>query len=116
MKQKLVFVLGGGGSRGALQVGALYALLEHGFRPDLLTGTSIGAANAAFLALHGFSKEGLDLLHDVWHQAAEMDLLPSNYIQMTLRAMLGRSMINPSQRIQEFFIQNGITSELCFAD
>jgi NTE family protein len=116
MKQKLAFVLGGGGSRGALQVGSLYALLENGFQPDLLVGTSIGAANAAFLALNGFSREGLDLLRGVWHHAAEMDLLPSNYIQITLRAMLGRSHINPSQRIQEFLIQNGITAELCFAD
>ena len=109
-------MLGGGGSRGALQVGSLYALLEHGLEPDLLVGTSIGAANAAFLALNGFSKEGLDLLRAVWHQAADLDLLPSNYIQMTLRAMLGRSPINPSQRIQDFFVQNGITHELCFAD
>lgn len=116
MNTKLAFVLGGGGSRGALQVGSLYALLEKGFQPDLLVGTSIGAANAAYLALNGFSKEGLDLLRAVWHQAAEMDLLPSNYIQMTLRSMLGRSRINPSQQIQEFFIRNGITAELCFAD
>jgi NTE family protein len=116
MIEKLAFVLGGGGSRGALQVGSLYALLENGFQPDLLVGTSIGAANAAFLALNGFSKEGLDLLHAVWRQAAEMDLLPSNYIQMTLRSMLGHSHINPSQRIQEFFIRNGIAPELCFED
>lgn len=43
-------VLSGGGSLGAAQVGALRALLEHGVRPDLLVGCSVGALNAAFLA------------------------------------------------------------------
>jgi hypothetical protein len=33
--RKLAFVLGGGGARGALQVGALRALLEAGLTPDL---------------------------------------------------------------------------------
>lgn len=113
--KQLAFVLGGGGSRGALQVGALYALLEHGLQPDLLIGTSIGAANAAFLALHGFSKESLDRLRGIWQKASEMDLLPSNYIQTTLRAMLRRSLPNPAHRIQDFFIENGLTPELCFS-
>src|SRR5579884_2278037 len=36
------FILTGGGARGALQVGALRALLEHGIRPDVVIGVSIG--------------------------------------------------------------------------
>lgn len=116
MKKKLAFVLSGGGSRGALQVGALQALLEHGLSPDLLVGTSIGAVNSTFIALHGFSTSGLDRLTATWRKAAELDLLPSNYIQMTLRAMLGRSATSPAQRIQEFFIQHGLIPELCFSD
>jgi len=116
MKKTLAFVLGGGGSRGALQVGSLYALLESRVQPDLLIGTSIGAVNAAFLALHGFSRESLDSLKQTWQQAALMDLLPSNYVQSTLRAMLGRSSINPAQRIQDFFVGHGFTAELRFSD
>lgn len=109
-------MLGGGGSRGALQVGSLYALLEKGFQPELLVGTSIGAVNAAFVALHGFSRQSLDLLTVTWEQASALDLLPSNYIQTTLRAMLGRSSINPSQRIQEFFVQHGLNVDMRFSD
>jgi NTE family protein len=30
--------------------------------------------------------------------------------------MLGRSLPNPAQRIQDFFVQNGLTADLCFAD
>jgi len=69
MKQSLAFVLAGGGARGALQVGARSALLEAGIRPDLLVGTAIGAINAAFLGLHGFTPEALDLLEAAWFTA-----------------------------------------------
>ncbi|HNK70256.1 MAG TPA: patatin-like phospholipase family protein, partial [Flavobacteriales bacterium] len=41
----IAFVLSGGGNRGALQAGALLALLERGIRPDLIVGTSVGALN-----------------------------------------------------------------------
>ena len=44
------FVLTGGGSLGAVQVGMLTALHERGIRPDVLVGTSVGAVNAAYLA------------------------------------------------------------------
>lgn len=44
------FVLGGGGVLGACEVGMLKALLEHGVRPDIVVGTSIGALNGAFVA------------------------------------------------------------------
>jgi hypothetical protein len=44
------FVLSGGGSLGAVQVGMLQALGERDFEPDLLVGTSARAINAAFVA------------------------------------------------------------------
>ncbi|HEY6377724.1 MAG TPA: patatin-like phospholipase family protein [Candidatus Dormibacteraeota bacterium] len=46
----MVLVLAGGGSRGAMEVGALAVLAEHGFRPDHVVGTSAGALNAAMVA------------------------------------------------------------------
>lgn len=46
----IAFVLSGGGSLGAIQAGMLEALLEQDIVPDAVVGTSIGAANAAFLA------------------------------------------------------------------
>ena len=41
-------VLSGGGALGAVQVGALRALVEHGVRPSFMVGCSVGALNAAF--------------------------------------------------------------------
>ncbi|WP_278235187.1 patatin-like phospholipase family protein [Isoptericola sp. AK164] len=44
------FVLGGGGVRGAVQVGMLQALFEADVHPDLIVGTSVGAINGAAVA------------------------------------------------------------------
>ena len=60
-------VLSGGGSLGAAQVGALRALLESGIRPDLVVGCSVGALNAAFLAIDP-TPARVDELERVWRQ------------------------------------------------
>ena len=49
MKKKLALVLAGGGSLGAYEVGAIEALDELGYSFDIVTGTSIGAINGAFV-------------------------------------------------------------------
>lgn len=116
MNKKLAFALSGGGSRGALQVGAMYALLECGLQPDLLIGVSIGAANASFLAINGFSRDSLDRLAYAWRYSVTSELLPANYIWLTVRAMFGRSSRDPSRHLKDFFIANGLLPELCFAD
>ncbi|CAG4993801.1 hypothetical protein DYBT9275_01237 [Dyadobacter sp. CECT 9275] len=42
-------VLGGGSMKGAFQVGAIQAVLENGFEPDMVYGISVGALNTTFL-------------------------------------------------------------------
>jgi NTE family protein len=114
MQKRLAFVLSGGGSRGALQVGALYALLEAHLQPDFFIGASIGAVNATFLALNGFTKSSLDRLANAWRNANTADMFPPNYLWLTMRAMFGRSSPDPSRRLQEFFVTHGINPELRF--
>lgn len=46
----VAFVLGGGGVRGAVEVGQARALFEVGIVPDMVVGTSIGAINGALIA------------------------------------------------------------------
>jgi NTE family protein len=41
------FVLGGGGSLGASQVGMLQALAEHRIVADVVVGSSVGSLNGA---------------------------------------------------------------------
>lgn len=116
MKKKLAFVLSGGGSRGALQVGALRAILEGGYIPDIITGTSIGAANAAFLSIHGFTAEGIEKLQSVWQSTVNQDLLPTNLWTHTMRILLRKPGANTKERIREFAIANGLTPDLRFGD
>lgn len=68
------FVLSGGGARGALQVGALRALLEHGARPDVVIGTSVGAWNGAWLAM-GPTLERLETMARVWESVHPAQVL-----------------------------------------
>jgi NTE family protein len=112
MEKCLAFVLGGGGARGALQVGALRALLEAGYQPDLLVGTSIGAANAAFLAFLGVNLEGVSALERAYQSIAEsyaMDT-PGRLVWHTLS---GRPFYT-KQRAREFLNSAGITPDLRF--
>ena len=46
------YVLGGGGSLGAVQVGMLQALGEHDIAPGIVAGTSVGSLNGAVVALN----------------------------------------------------------------
>ncbi|KRE41104.1 patatin-like phospholipase family protein [Knoellia sp. Soil729] len=59
-------VLTGGGSLGAVQVGMIAALHEHGVEPDLLVGTSVGAMNAAYLAGPGRWSDRIEELERLW--------------------------------------------------
>jgi NTE family protein len=68
------FVLTGGGSLGAVQVGMLTALHEHGITPDLLVGTSVGAVNAAYLGGPGPHEERLRTLALLWHRMRRQDV------------------------------------------
>jgi NTE family protein len=70
------FVLSGGGSLVAVQVGMLAALADRGFRPDLLVGASAGALNAAFIGDRGFSTDSIDELAGIWRRLRRQDVFP----------------------------------------
>ena len=59
------FVLSGGGSLGAVQVGMLQALDERGVEPDLLVGTSAGVINASFVDGNGMKGDALQELAEL---------------------------------------------------
>jgi NTE family protein len=70
------FVLSGGASLGAIQVGMLRALAEHDIRPDVLIGTSVGAVNGAFLASRGSSPATIDELTELWLSIRRGQIFP----------------------------------------
>ena len=64
-------MLGGGAARGFAHIGVLRTLITHGIRPDVITGTSIGAVVAALYA------------------AGELDAFEDWSRQLTRRRVLG---------------------------
>jgi NTE family protein len=75
-RPKVAFVLAGGASLGALQVGMLHALYERGITPDLLVGTSVGALNAAYVASRPQTAQTAKELARVWRGIQRNDLFP----------------------------------------
>ena len=65
-RPRVAFVLSGGASLGAIQVGMLRALVDHDTRPDVIVGTSVGALNGAFLACRQFDRAAVDELAALW--------------------------------------------------
>lgn len=63
----VAFVLSGGASHGAVQVGMLRALSEAGIEPDALYGTSVGAVNASVYS-HLPAADRLDALDTAWRE------------------------------------------------
>ena len=57
------FVLSGGGSRGAYEIGVWKALQELDVRFSMVTGTSVGALNAAAIAQGDF-----ELAENLWKE------------------------------------------------
>lgn len=70
------FVLSGGGSLGAVQVGMLQALAARGIQPDFLVGTSAGALNAVYVAGHGMSEFTLQRLEVLWGDVRRKTIFP----------------------------------------
>ncbi len=58
-------VLGGGGPRGAVQIGMLQVLAEHGFVPDRIYGCSVGAVNGVGFACDP-TPEGVERMAQIW--------------------------------------------------
>ena len=84
------FVLTGGGSLGAVQVGMMTALHEQGIDPDLLVGTSVGAVNAAYVAGPGTTGQRLTSLADLWTGMRRRDVFVADPGRW-LRAAVGGS-------------------------
>jgi NTE family protein len=86
---RTAFVLSGGGPYGALQVGALRALLEAGVRPDLVVGTSVGSMNGAFIAVDP-TLAGIERLTRIWMGFGDADLFPGGRFKTAWARMLMR--------------------------
>jgi len=100
--KKVAFVLSGGANRGALEVGVLLALMEHDILPQILVGTSVGAINAAILAINP-TLEGARHLEELWHEASEKVVVGRDYVSAMWRLATGKSSLYDSNKLRELF-------------
>lgn len=70
------FVLSGGASHGAIQVGMLEALYERGVTPELIVGTSVGAINGAFIAARPPRVATARALGQIWRGLSRTAVFP----------------------------------------
>jgi NTE family protein len=85
----VAFVLQGGASLAAAQVGMLRALHDEGIRPDIVVGTSAGALNAVAFAQNP-TRTGLDELGQLWGRVRRRDVFPLRPAT-AIAGLLGRS-------------------------
>src|SRR5437764_14904143 len=81
-------VFSGGGSLGAAQVGALQALFEAGIVPDVVVGCSVGALNAAFVAVDP-TEARLSELEQIWRGLSRHVVFPDGRFTLA-RLLAGR--------------------------
>lgn len=108
-------VLSGGGNRGAIQVGALRALLERSFTPDLIVGCSAGALNAAYMARE-FSLAQSEKLLDVWRNTTKEDVYPGGQLQVLWRILRRQDSLYDNSNFYAFLQRNGTDPALTFGD
>jgi NTE family protein len=96
---KTAFVLAGGGSYGAIQVGMMHSLAARGISADMVVGSSVGALNGAYYAGDPTLK-GVLQLETIWRGLTRHDVFP-----VTWRTLLGflrrRDFLIPHDGIQK---------------
>ncbi len=98
------FVLSGGGNRGALQAGALKALLTSGILPDLIVGSSVGALHGAFLAVAPTAAQA-ERLFALWRAAGKRRLFGTASPWRILGALFGRDHLADNRRLRAYIAQ-----------
>jgi NTE family protein len=97
MATRTAFVFAGGGSLGAIQVGALRELIRHGEAPDFLVGASVGALNACFFA-GAPDADGVECLEMIWRNLRRRDVFPVSLAGAL--GMLSRGSLFQSHRLR----------------
>jgi NTE family protein len=102
----VAFVLSGGASLGAIQVGMLRALADHGIRPDVVVGTSVGALNGAFIAGRGFTRGAIDDLAEIWLGLRRGSVFPAEPLTGLLGLLGARRNLVPAAPLRRLITRN----------
>ena len=100
------FVLSGGASLGAVQVGMLEALFERGIAPDVIVGSSVGAINGAFIASRRPTVQTTRELGAVWRGLSRGTIFPVNPITGLLGFVGRGSHVVPNGNLRRLIAQH----------
>lgn len=94
--QRTAFVLAGGGSLGAIEVGMLEAIVARGLAPDMVVGASVGAINGFHFAANP-TLDGVHRLARIWRGLTSDAVFPRSVLR-TVLALFGRrrSLLDPA--------------------
>src|SRR6185437_6074584 len=100
-RDRTAFVLSGGASLGAVQVGMLQALYERDIAPELIVGTSAGAVNGAFIASRPQSVETATELAEIWRKVRRGQIFPLNPLSGLLGFFGSRDHLVPASGLRK---------------
>jgi NTE family protein len=102
-------VLAGGGTRGAVQVGMLQVLTEHGFRPDRIFGSSVGAVNGVAFAGDP-TRRGVERMTEIWRGLTRDTVYPQGRLHGPWMYLQQRDSVYPNSGLRTI-VENAIDFE-----
>ncbi len=103
-------VLGGGGTRGAVQIGMLQVLVEHGFVPDRVYGSSVGAVNGVAFAGDP-TPEGVARMTQIWQGLRRDSIYPQGRLHGPWRYLQQRDSVYANTGLRAV-VEEGFPFEL----
>jgi NTE family protein len=107
--KRTAFVLAGGGSRGAVQVGMLQELIARGIRADRVFGASVGAINGASYAGQP-TQENAERMATIWRAVKGTDIFPRGTFDGPWAYLQKRASVHANSGLRAI-IESGIDYE-----
>lgn len=105
-RQLTALVLAGGGTRGAVQIGMLQVLTEHGFVPDRIYGASVGALNGVAFAGDP-TRDGVERMTGIWTGLTRDAVYPQGRLHGPWLYLQQRDSVYPNTGLRKI-IEEGI--------
>jgi len=102
LPRPVAFVLGGGGSLGAVQVGMLQALMEKQVTPDLVFGTSVGSLNGAVIAADPTS--AANRLSHAWTRITRHQVFPGGLLAQARTLQRSKNHLFPNTGLAQVVV------------
>jgi NTE family protein len=102
-------VFAGGGTRGATQIGMLQVLTEHGFVPDRVYGSSVGAINGVAFAGDP-TRDGVERMTEVWLGLNRETVYPQGRLHGPWLYLQQRDSVYPNSGLRTI-IEDGVPFE-----